>query len=157
MVQSWTKLEADHAIINIDTLLKKPSFLQSSQIMPVKPGGNQSYHSESLQKTGSNLDVPVHDSPSSSSNIPLPSLESGERYSIHNAADADKNTIITHISKYCIGSEYRGFEDTENAKNIMDMLTIHMPPELQRAILKIIQQTSSHEILDRFVTVWVML
>ncbi|KAI7878136.1 hypothetical protein K492DRAFT_171064 [Lichtheimia hyalospora FSU 10163] len=133
---------------NQDTLLKKPGFLQSPQIMPVKPGVHQSYHSESLQKTRSNLDVPVHDSPSSSSNIPLPSLESGECYPIHNAADADENTITTHISKYCIGSEYRGFEDAENAKNIMEMLTIHTPPELQRAILKIIQQTSSHEILD---------
>lgn len=113
---------------------------------------HQSYLSESIQKTSPNVEVPVHDSAFNRSNIGLPSSENDECYPVHNATDADKNTIITHINKYCIGSGYKGFEDTESAKNVLEMMAIQMPPELQRTILKIIQHTSSHEILDRFVT-----
>lgn len=136
---------------------KKPSFVQSSQGIPVELVTHQPYLSESIQKTSPNLGVPMHhDSGSDRSDILLSPTKNGECYPVDNATVADKNTIIGHISKYCVGSEYKGFEDTESAKNVMEMMAIRMPPELQRAILKIVQQTSSHEILDRFVTVLVI-
>ncbi|CDH59751.1 predicted protein [Lichtheimia corymbifera JMRC:FSU:9682] len=135
--------------INGDTMPKKPGFLQSSQGIPVELVTHQPYPSESVQKTSPSLGDPMHhDSGSDRSDILLSPTKSGECYPVDNATVADKNAIIRHISKYCVGSEYKGFEDTESAKHVMEMMAIRMPPELQRAILKIIQQTSSHEILD---------
>lgn len=136
---------------------KKPSFLQTSQGIPVEPVTHQSSLSESIQKTSPNLGVPMHhDSGSDRSDILLSPTKNGECYPVDNATVADKDAIIRHISKYYSGSGYKGFEDTESAKNVMEMMAIRMPPELQRAIFKIIQQTSSHEVLDRFVTLLVI-